>query len=161
MGRPSPTLKTEVQSIPFSIRNFAVPFVAMILKLSSARSFMTGSALFLSISLIEIKAVPSFGTVYPSDCIAFKNAIPGSLSIPITSPVDFISGPKNTFSSLNFLNGSTAFLTAICLKLFSFRLKSLSFLPTDNCAAIFANGTLLYLLTKGTVLLDLGFTSST
>ena len=40
-------------------------------------------------------------------------------------------------------------------------MKSFNDLPTEICAAIFANGTLLYLLTKGTVRLDLGFTSKT
>ena len=49
----------------------------------------------------------------------------------------------------------------MCLCFIFCNLKSFNFFPTDNCAAIFANGILLYLLTKGTVRLERGFTSNT
>ena len=154
-------MKICSQGTPFLEKYFAVPSVAIISNPILIKSLAAYNASLLSALLTEIKAVPFLGTVYPSDCIAFKNATPTLSLIPITSPVDFISGPKKTFSSLNFLNGSTAFLTAICLCLIFFNPKSFNFFPTDNCAAILANGILPYLLTKGTVLLDRGFTSNT
>ena len=115
LGLPSPTLNISSQGILFFKRYWQVPFVAIKLNPSLFKSSAISTNPFLSESLTDKKAVPFSGTVYPSDFIAFKNALPAILSIPITSPVDFISGPKKTFSSLNFLNGNTAFFTATCL----------------------------------------------
>ena len=42
----------------------------------------------------------------------FAKAIPKSLSKPITSPVDFISGPKSKSLLGNLLKGNTASFTA-------------------------------------------------
>ena len=62
----------------------------------------------------------------------------------------------------NLLNGKTASLIDVCFMLLhSGKSNSFNFEPTDNCAAIFASGTFMDLLTKGIVLLALGFTSST
>ena len=111
-GLPSPTLNISSHKIPCSLRNLDVPFVATRLKPKPIKFFAIGTRPALSVLLTDKKAVPCFGTLYPSDFIAFKKALPVLISIPITSPVDFISGPKKTFSSLNFLNGKTAFFTA-------------------------------------------------
>ena len=66
-----------------------------------------------------MNTVPSFGKDIPAASWLFTNANPGVASIPITSPVERISGP-NTASVLgNLLNGSTASFTAVWLKIFS------------------------------------------
>ena len=54
----------------------------------------------------------------------------------------------------------TGFLTAIKFLGYLFILRSLIFLPADICAAYRAKGISVTLLTKGTVLLDRGLTSS-
>ena len=43
---------------------------------------------------------------------ALPNASPNVVPLPITSPVDFISGPKIGSTFLNLLNGKTGALTA-------------------------------------------------
>ena len=46
---------------------------------------------------------------------ALANAVPNVESMPMTSPVERISGPSRVSTPENFPNGSTASLTAIGL----------------------------------------------
>ncbi len=80
--------------------------------------------------------------------------------MPMTSPVDFISGPRSTSTPGKRLKGNTASLTAMCrgwrrsVKPSSFRV-----LPSITFVASLARGTPMALLTKGTVREARGFTS--
>ena len=89
------------------------------------------------------------------------NAIPKFLSNPITSPVDFISGPKSKSLFGNLLKGNTASFTAYIPLDLSLRLNLDNFSPAITRDAILASGRPFALDTKGTVLLALGFTSIT
>ena len=88
-------------------------------------------------------------------------AIPKFLSNPITSPVDFISGPNNKSLFGNLLNGNTASLTAYIPLDLSFKLNLDNFSPAITLDAILARGRPFAFDTKGTVRLALGLTSIT
>ena len=83
------------------------------------------------------------------------------MSNPITSPVDFISGPKSKSLLGNLLKGKTASLTAYMPFDLSFKLNFDNFSPAITLEAILARGRPFAFETKGTVLLALGFTSIT
>ena len=80
--------------------------------------------------------------------------------MPITSPVDFISGPKIGSTLGNLSNGSTASLTK---NIFSGSLfenpSSFKLFPTIVFAATFTRELPIHFEIKGTVLDALGFTS--
>src|SRR4026209_2275889 len=80
----------------------------------------------------------------------------------MTSPVDFISGPRMVSTPGNLAKGNTGDFTK---KFFtgnsSAKLKSANFFPVINRAATFASGTPVALLTNGTVRDARGFTSRT
>ena len=78
----------------------------------------------------------------------------------MTSPVDFISGPRITSVPGNLAKGKTASFTDMCFILFWVSLKSDNFFPVIICDAIFTRGIPVDLATKGIVLLPLGFTSN-
>ena len=80
--------------------------------------------------------------------------------MPITSPVDLISGPSMVSTPGNLTNGNTASFTVTCVGTIS-RVKpsSASVLPAMTLAAIFASGTPIALLTNGTVRDARGLTS--
>ena len=82
--------------------------------------------------------------------------------MPITSPVDFISGPSTVSTPGNLMNGKTASFTLTCGGTIS-RVKpsSASVCPTMQRAAILASGTPIALRTNGTVREARGFTSRT
>ena len=61
----------------------------------------------------DTNAVPEVGRPAPLATSALASAAPGSASIPITSPVDFISGPRIVSTPGNRPNGSTAAFTAV------------------------------------------------
>jgi len=65
----------------------------------------------LSLFLTETKTRPDFGSLRPAAWYAFANARPRSSSIPITSPVERISGPRRTSTPGNLLNGKTGTFT--------------------------------------------------
>ena len=85
----------------------------MIVKPNLINSLTTSAARGLSLSLIDTNTVPSSGNFSPAPNSALAKARPKSLSIPITSPVERISGPKMVSVPGNLLNGKTASLTAI------------------------------------------------
>jgi hypothetical protein len=57
--------------------------------------------------------VPLVGSACPAATMALARAAPGSASIPMTSPVERISGPRIVSVPGNRPNGSTAALTAV------------------------------------------------
>ena len=150
-----------LQFIPFFFKASAVPFVPV----SEKPIFFNFFARWITSSLCEFftdkKAIPFVGNKLDDAIWLLANAIPKSLSNPITSPVDFISGPSKTSLSGNLLKGNTASLTANILLVLYFNLNFESFSPVIILDAILANGSPFALDTKGTVLLALGFTSIT
>ena len=90
------------------------------------------------------------------------NATSNVASMPITSPVLRISGPRITSTPGNLLNGNTTSFTDTCFGgVGSTTPSSASDRPAITFAAIFANGTPCALLTNGTVRDARGFTSIT
>ena len=81
--------------------------------------------------------------------------------MPITSPVDFISGPSTVSTPGKRANGNTASLTPIWSKRAGVSLKLASVSPAITRAAIFATGSPITLATNGTVREARGLTSST
>ena len=69
----------------------------------------------LSASLTETNTVPLRGRLAPPPIWLLAKAISNEASIPITSPVDFISGPSTVSTPGKRANGNTASLTARCL----------------------------------------------
>ena len=111
-GLPSITLFIILTSKPSSFIFNPVPFVAINLK---PRPFSFVQSVFscdLSSSFTLIKTLPSEGINCPAPIIDFPNASPKVLPLPITSPVDFISGPRIGSTFLNLLNGKTGAFTA-------------------------------------------------
>src|SRR5262249_5609865 len=82
-------------------------------------------------------------------------------SMPITSPVDFISGPSTVSTPGKRANGKTASLTPMWSNGAALRPKLASVSPAMIRAAILATGTPITLATKGTVREARGLTSST
>ena len=119
-GEPSLTLLIFLQFIPLPFKYLAVPEVAHNLKFSSLSFCAKFKTFFLSLFLTEIKAVPDTGNSLPHAIWLFAKDKPKFSSIPMTSPVDFISGPNNTSTFGNLLNGKTAsFIAKIFEILFS------------------------------------------
>src|SRR5438874_2994885 len=109
-----------------------------------------------------MNATPDLGNTDPALSCALTYALPNESSMPMTSPVDFISGPRMVSTPGKRANGNTGDLTQYCLTVNSAgKPNSCSFFPIINWAAIFANGTPVALLTNGTVREARGFTSST
>ena len=80
--------------------------------------------------------------------------------MPMTSPVERISGPRMVSAPGNLANGNTLSFTAVCRGTdASSTPSSSSVLPTMSAAAIFASGRPVALDTKGTVRLARGLTS--
>ena len=59
-----------------------------------------------------MKTAPLRGRLLPAASCDLAKASPKSLSSPITSPVDLISGPRMMSAPGNLLNGSTDSFTA-------------------------------------------------
>src|SRR5947207_1289932 len=139
---PSATLFTCVTAMPWDFRIAAVPRVASSEKLSSTRSSATCTAACLSASRTLMKALPPCGRRTPAASCDFTYASPKVSPTPITSPVDFISGPRMVSTPGNLANGNTASFTekyggvTSSLACWSFRL-----LPAMQRAAIMASGT--------------------
>ena len=109
-----------------------------------------------------MKTVPFCGQVLPGGHWALAKAIPKSWSMPMTSPVDFISGPRSVSTPGKRLKGKTDSLTAICSISTSWVKPSSSrVFPTITLAASLARGTPVALQTKGTVREARGLTSRT
>ena len=81
--------------------------------------------------------------------------------MPITSPVDFISGPSTVSTPGKRANGKTASLTARWLYTGGVSLKLARLSPAMMREAILATGRPMTLATKGTVREARGLTSNT
>ena len=89
-----------------------LPRVAAIPRPNSRSRLATTRPAGLSPSARERKTVPLVGSRVPAASSALKKALPNVASMPITSPVERISGPSAVSTSGNRLNGSTASLMA-------------------------------------------------
>ncbi len=82
--------------------------------------------------------------------------------MPITSPVDFISGPSKISTPGKRSKGKTDSLIAMCVISFSdVNPSSFKLLPSITLVASLAKGIPVALLTKGTVREARGLTSNT
>ena len=149
----------------------------MMPKPRSARRFTGKIIPRLSRFATETKTLPAVGSEPYAAACDLANARPNPASMPITSPVDFISGPSSESSPLpagvrNRLNGSTASFTEIGAVAGSeppsptdgSRPSSRSdamLAPSMIRAAALASGTAVALETNGTVREARGFASST
>ena len=109
-----------------------------------------------------MNAVPFSGRRWPADCIALAKAAPNVVEPPITSPVDFISGPRIVSTPGKRTNGNTGvFTNTPDTSRSSSRPSCDSVFPAITSAAIFASGTPVAFDRYGTVRDARGFTSST
>ena len=111
---PSLTFATRSTGMPARERTPAVPLVASNRKPRSASRFAGNTIARLSRFATDTNTVPDVGRPAPLATNAFASAMPGSASIPMTSPVDFISGPSTVSTPANRPNGSTAAFTLVC-----------------------------------------------
>src|ERR1044071_8383493 len=81
------------------------------LKPSWTRSRAMPTAATLSPSRTLMNARPPCGSLTPAAICDFTNASPKVSPTPITSPVDFISGPRMVSTPGNLTNGNTASFT--------------------------------------------------
>ena len=65
----------------------------------------------LSWSLTLKKTVPLVGSTWPAESCALAKASPKVAATPITSPVDFISGPRTVSTPANLFQGKTGDFT--------------------------------------------------
>ena len=160
-GRPCDILLTVVQSTLCLFKNSAVPVVARITKSRSSKRRANGRIVGLSASRTLIRTLPWEGSCWPAASWDLAKANPRESSNPITSPVDFISGPSRVSTFSNLSNGNTASFTAQWLTSTSrVSPSSASFMPIITLVAILASGTPVALLTKGIVREARGLTSS-
>jgi len=122
------------------------------------------AAMGLSRPRTERNTVPDFGKLEPEPIKPLPNAAAKFLSMPMVSPVDFISGPSSTSTPAKRAKGNTASFTATWFKAFmcvlsSGRLKLARVSTAINRAAIFAMGIPVAFATNGVVRLARGFTS--
>src|SRR3546814_21125506 len=73
-----------------------------------------GTMADLSLSLTDTNSVPPLGRITPPPICDLRNADAKSLAIPMTSPVDFISGDRTGSTPGKRANGKTDSLTAMC-----------------------------------------------
>ncbi len=99
-----------------------------------------------------MKARPRSGSVYPLAAMLLPKATATLVAMPITSPVERISGPKMVSTPGNLANGNTLSLTATWVGTgSSARSSSSRVSPTITLAAILASGRPVALDTNGTV----------
>ncbi len=110
-----------------------------------------------------MKMLPSRGSTVPAASWLLANAIENRSLMPITSPVERISGPSTMSTPGNLMNGNTASFTETCVGIGSveYALLRQSDTPAITLAAIFATGKPVAFATNGTVRLARGFTSRT
>ena len=160
-GEPSPILLIARTGIPIREIACAVPRVAITSKPWSVSRAASCVAAALSASVTVMNTVPLSGSSTPAAACALPNAVGKSPATPITSPVDFISGPSTVSAPAKRANGSTASLTEtwpLCIEGSSIP-ESGS--PSISRQAIFASGAPIAFETNGTVREARGFASIT
>jgi len=90
----------------------AVPRVATRRKPNPDSVRATSSTRTLSAFLTLTKTLPWSGSLTPAATCDLRNASANDSPTPMTSPVDFISGPRIVSTPGNLMNGNTASLTA-------------------------------------------------
>jgi hypothetical protein len=110
---PSETFATRATGTPARSRTPAVPLVARRRKPRSASRFAGKTIARLSRLATDTKTVPSVGSDVPVATNALARAVPASASMPITSPVERISGPSTVSTPGNRPKGSTAAFTEV------------------------------------------------
>mmetsp|Transcript_12475 Transcript_12475/g.41084 ORF Transcript_12475/g.41084 Transcript_12475/m.41084 type:complete len:358 (-) Transcript_12475:2033-3106(-) len=119
-----------------------------------------GSTSSLSVSRTLTRTRPLVGIFWPAAICALAYAPSNVASMPITSPVERISGPRSVSAPGNLSNGSTASLTATCGSVTSSVNPICSSVwPTIASDAYLASGWPIALDTKGTVRLARGLAS--
>ncbi len=111
LGRPSLTLKTRSTVRPERSSVSAVPWVATRVKPRSTKRRATSAICDLSWSATLMKTMPLVGRVWPAASWALAKASPKLSAVPMTSPVDFISGPRTVSTPGNLFQGKTGDLT--------------------------------------------------
>ena len=160
-GRPSATLLTRVNFKPAASKATAVPRVANNSKPESNNFLAMATIFVLSASLTDKNTLPEVGNLTPAANCDFTKASVKVLPTPITSPVDFISGPRIVSTPGNFTNGKTASFTEKYSGMNSLLIPcSARVFPAIQRAAIFAKALPVALDTNGTVLDARGLTSS-
>ena len=142
--------------IPAARSAAAVPVVATSEKPSWWNTSAASQPRALSRSASDRNTVPFSGSGPPAAIWLFMKARPVVRSMPMTSPVERISGPSSASASGKRLNGKTASLTATWSPATGsasspLSRSSSSVAPSITRAAIFTNGTPVALATKGTV----------
>src|SRR3954471_24930934 len=119
-----------------------------------------GVTVGLSGSLTVIRTAPSSGNSFDAASCALAKLAPNDAEMPMTSPVDRISGPSTGSVPANLLNGNTASFTETYDGMISSdNPTSASVSPSITRAASDASGTPIALETNGIVRLARGFTS--
>ena len=170
-------LWTTCDGIPLRRNTSAVPVVATMVNPRSARRFTGKIIARLSRLATDTKIRPSRGRPDPAASMPLANAVPKSSSMPMTSPVERISGPSRLSTTCpsrvrNRWNGSTASLTATGAWLgivppspnagsMPSARSSLMVAPSMTRAAALATGTPVALATNGTVREARGLASRT
>ncbi len=163
--------------MPLRRSTAAVPLVARIVKPRSTSRLTGKSIARLSRLATETKIAPERGSAEPPPCWALLNAVPKFVSMPITSPVERISGPRSESTAMpslvrNRVKGSTASLHDIgaCSGIappspvggsIPSSRSSCTVAPSMTRAAALAIGTPVALATKGTVREARGLASMT
>ena len=99
------------------------------------------------------------GSRVPAPIWLFPKAAAKLVSIPITSPVERISGPSSVSTPANLAKGKTASLTAMCLGVTSRIAHLLERLADGDARRHLGQRTPVTLETNGTVREARGFTS--
>ena len=89
-----------------------MPSVATSRKPSAWNRRAMGATFGLSWSFTVMNTAPSSGSAPSAEICALAKAIPNESAMPMTSPVDRISGPSTRSTPCSLLNGKTASFTA-------------------------------------------------
>ena len=111
LGDPSVTFSTASTGMPIRRSARAVPAVATRSNPSDWSSAASMVAAGLSASRTDRNTRPSLGNGRPAARSPLAKAVGKSGPMPITSPVERISGPRVGSAPENRLNGSTAAFT--------------------------------------------------
>ena len=152
--------------MPSASQAAAVPAVATMVKPRSAKRRAAVRPAGLSRSASERNTEPRSGSLLPTAVWLLAKATPKVRSMPMTSPVERISGPRRV-STPKRSKGSAASFTATCPPPSAPALagmspsarSSASVAPTMSRAATLASGTAVALETNGTVRLARGLAS--
>ena len=116
----------------------------------------------LSVSHTLMKTLPSSGSSTPAPACALPNAAGKSSAMPITSPVDFISGPSSASVPWSRWNGQHRLLDAhVRAAALARQVLGRKRSPRISRQATFASGTPIAFDTNGTVRDARGFASIT